>query len=172
MATRSIAIAGCGIAGLACAALLARDGEQVTVFDRLEKPQPLGSGLILQPVGLAVLDQIGVGVRLRELGAPVRRLFGRVCPSNRVVLDVRKPDGWSNFRRIPSGPGASQRSFMLILRRSTIRIAMSSGPSSSPRTRASRGPIRSFPRAARKSGSTSRSGRTRSTSSSGPTWST
>jgi 2-polyprenyl-6-methoxyphenol hydroxylase-like FAD-dependent oxidoreductase len=92
MAGRNIAIAGCGIAGLACAALLARDGERVTVFDRLEKPQPLGSGLILQPVGLVVLDEIGVGARLRQLGAPIQRLFGRVHPSGRVVLDVRYRD--------------------------------------------------------------------------------
>jgi 2-polyprenyl-6-methoxyphenol hydroxylase-like FAD-dependent oxidoreductase len=92
MAGRRIAIAGCGIAGLACAALLAREGERVTVFDRLEIPQPLGSGLILQPVGLAVLDEIGAGARLRRLGAPLQRLFGRVRPSNRVVLDVRYRD--------------------------------------------------------------------------------
>lgn len=89
---RIIAIAGCGIAGLACATLLARDGERVIVFDRLEKPQPLGSGLILQPVGLAALDEIGAGDPLRALGAPIRRLFGRVQPSGRVVLDVRYRD--------------------------------------------------------------------------------
>jgi len=89
MTGRCIAIAGCGIAGLACAAMLAREGERVTVFDRLETPRPLGSGLILQPVGLAVLDEIGSGADVRALGAPIRRLFGRVCPSDRVVLDVR-----------------------------------------------------------------------------------
>lgn len=84
-----IAIAGCGVAGLACAALMARAGARVVVFDRLEKPQPLGSGLILQPVGLAVLDAIGVGARIRDLGAPIHRLFGKVQPSGRAVLDVR-----------------------------------------------------------------------------------
>jgi 2-polyprenyl-6-methoxyphenol hydroxylase-like FAD-dependent oxidoreductase len=89
MTGRSIAIAGCGIAGLACAAMLARDGERVTVFDRLETPRPLGSGLILQPVGLAVLDEIGSGAGVRALGSPIRRLFGRVRPSDRVVLDVQ-----------------------------------------------------------------------------------
>ena len=92
MTGRTIAIAGCGIAGLACAALLAREGERVIVFDRLENPQPLGSGLILQPVGLAALDEIGAGDRVRTLGAPIRRLFGRVQPSGRVVLDVRYRD--------------------------------------------------------------------------------
>jgi 2-polyprenyl-6-methoxyphenol hydroxylase-like FAD-dependent oxidoreductase len=89
MTGRSIAIAGCGVAGLACAAMLARDGERVTVFDRLETPRPLGSGLILQPVGLAILDEVGSSVDVRGLGAPIRRLFGRVRPSDRVVLDVQ-----------------------------------------------------------------------------------
>ncbi len=85
----SIAIAGCGVAGLAFGALAARAGHCVAIFDRLETPRPIGSGLILQPVGLAVLDEIGAGAAIRELGAPINRLFGRVQPSNRVVLDVR-----------------------------------------------------------------------------------
>lgn len=89
MPIKHIAIAGCGVAGLALGAMLARRGLRVTVFDRLASPQPLGSGLILQPVGIAVLDELGVGARIRELGAPIRRLFGRSEPSGRVVLDVR-----------------------------------------------------------------------------------
>ncbi|HVY84896.1 MAG TPA: NAD(P)/FAD-dependent oxidoreductase [Caulobacterales bacterium] len=84
-----IAIAGCGVAGLSCAALLGRAGHRVLVFDKLDAPQPIGSGLVLQPVGLAVLDEIGIGARMRALGAPLHRLFGRAAPSQRIVLDVR-----------------------------------------------------------------------------------
>lgn len=98
MAGRSIAIAGGGIAGLACAALMARSGERVVVFDRMSTPEPIGSGLILQPVGLAVLDAIGAAERMRALGAPIKRLFGRTMPSNRVVLDVR-------YRALGGGAG-------------------------------------------------------------------
>lgn len=96
--SRSIAVAGGGIAGLACATLLAREGARVVVHDRMDAPAPIGSGLILQPVGLAVLDEIGVCERLRALGAPIRRLFGRVQPSGRVVLDVR-------YRALGGGAG-------------------------------------------------------------------
>lgn len=85
----SIAIAGCGVAGLACATLLRRQGARVVVFDKLETPQPLGSGIILQPVGLRVLDEIGAGDAIRALGAPITRLFGRAEPRGNVVLDVR-----------------------------------------------------------------------------------
>ncbi len=83
----NIAIAGCGVAGLAAATLLRRQGGRVVVFDKLETPRPLGSGLILQPVGLHVLDEIGAGTRIRALGAPIARLFGR--SGKHVVLDVR-----------------------------------------------------------------------------------
>lgn len=89
MKQRTIAIAGCGVAGLACATLLRRQGANVVLFDKLEKPQPLGSGIILQPVGLCVLDEIGVGDAIRALGAPILRLFGRAEPHGNVVLDVR-----------------------------------------------------------------------------------
>lgn len=89
MKQRTIAIAGCGVAGLACATLLRRQGANVVLFDKLEKPQPLGSGIILQPVGLCVLDEIGVGDAIRALGSPILRLFGRAEPHGNVVLDVR-----------------------------------------------------------------------------------
>lgn len=59
------------------------------MFDRLETPRPLGSGLILQPAGLAVMDALGAGEHIRALGAPIRRLMGKVGGANRTVLDVR-----------------------------------------------------------------------------------
>lgn len=83
----NIAIAGCGVAGLALAALLRRQGARVLIYDRLETPRPLGSGIILQPVGLRVLDAIGAGDAIRALGAPVERLYG--LSGDRVVLDVK-----------------------------------------------------------------------------------
>lgn len=85
----NIAVAGCGVAGLACAILLRQRGARVVVFDKLQAPQPLGSGIILQPVGLAVLDAIGCGADMRALGAPITRLFGKAAPRQNVVLDVR-----------------------------------------------------------------------------------
>lgn len=82
-----IAIAGCGVAGLAAAALLRRQGARVVVYDRLSTPRPVGSGLILQPVGLHVLDAMGAGEAMRALGAPIHRLYGK--SGARIVLDVR-----------------------------------------------------------------------------------
>ncbi|MEA3065708.1 MAG: hypothetical protein QOJ27_2160 [Sphingomonadales bacterium] len=84
-----IGVAGCGIGGLAAALLLARDGHQVRLYERFEAPRPVGSGLMIQPTGLAILDKLGLAAALIPASAPVERLFGRAEPSGRVVLDVR-----------------------------------------------------------------------------------
>jgi 2-polyprenyl-6-methoxyphenol hydroxylase-like FAD-dependent oxidoreductase len=84
-----IAIAGAGPAGLAAALLLHRDGHRVTVFERFDVPRPLGSGLILQPTGLAVLDALGLASRIHARGQRIDRLYGRAVPSQRIVLDVQ-----------------------------------------------------------------------------------
>jgi len=68
---------------------LAEAGHRVTLFDQFHEPRPIGSGLILQPTGLAVLAELGLGPAIMRLGQRIDRLFGRVCPSRRVVLDVR-----------------------------------------------------------------------------------
>lgn len=89
--TLSIAIVGCGTAGQASAIFLSRMGHRVTVFERAGTPSPVGAGLLLQPTGMAVLDQLGVGRRVRELGSPVRRLVGTTV-GGRTVLDLAYTD--------------------------------------------------------------------------------
>ncbi|WP_243371860.1 FAD-dependent oxidoreductase [Microvirga solisilvae] len=84
-----IAIAGCGPAGLAAALFLSRAGHRVTLFDQFDEPRPLGSGLILQPTGLAVLAELGLDAQILALGQRIDRLYGRVSKTQRIVLDVR-----------------------------------------------------------------------------------
>ena len=86
-----IGIVGAGIGGLALAALLARRGHAVTVVERFAQPGPVGSGLIVQPVGLAVLDMVGAGEAARGLGAPIARMLGHA--GERRVLDVKYRTG-------------------------------------------------------------------------------
>lgn len=89
--TYRIAITGAGMGGLAAATLLAKDGHQVSLFERFDTPRPLGSGLVVQPVGLAVLDILGAGAEARELGAPLTRMLGH--SGSRIALDVvYRPD--------------------------------------------------------------------------------
>lgn len=91
-----IAIVGAGIGGLAAGALLARQGHAVRVFDQFETPRPIGSGLMLQQTGLAVLSEMGLRDEIDALGSRIDRLWGLTQPLGRAVLDVRytkwKPD--------------------------------------------------------------------------------
>lgn len=84
-----IAIVGAGPAGLAAALFLSRAGHRVTVFERFDKPAPVGSGLILQPTGLTVLAALGLFDEIRLLGSRIDRLYGSDARSGRTVLEVR-----------------------------------------------------------------------------------
>jgi 2-polyprenyl-6-methoxyphenol hydroxylase-like FAD-dependent oxidoreductase len=86
-----IAVAGCGTAGPAAALLLRRAGHDVTVYERFEDPRPVGAGILVQPTGMAVLDELGLGSAIREEGARVERLHGATA-GGRTVLDLRYSD--------------------------------------------------------------------------------
>ncbi len=86
-----IAIVGAGVTGLACAALLARDGHRVVVHERFESSRPLGSGLMLQPTGQAALERLGLLREIEALGARVDRLHG-VTDKGATIFDLAYAD--------------------------------------------------------------------------------
>ena len=87
-----IAIIGAGPAGLAAALMLARQGREVVIFERFEQAGPVGAGFMLQPTGLAVLDDLGLTPAVEAMAQPIDHLFGREFRRGRVVLDVRYAD--------------------------------------------------------------------------------
>ncbi len=106
-----IAVAGCGTAGMAAALLLHGDGHRVTLFERFETPRPLGSGLMLQPTGRAVLAKLGLADPAIAAGARVDRLFGAAAGSARTVLDVR----YSALRQDAFGIGIHRAALFALL---------------------------------------------------------
>lgn len=86
----NVAIAGCGPCGLAAGLLLRRQGHRVTIFERFSQPGPVGSGLMLQPTGLAVLDALGLAEAACARGSRITRLHG-LADSGRLALSVRYP---------------------------------------------------------------------------------
>lgn len=78
-------VIGCGLGGMAAALALAARGHQVTLFEAFDTPKPLGSGLLLQPSGLAALRALGLEEAARAAGARVDRLDGRDRGGRRIL---------------------------------------------------------------------------------------
>ena len=86
-----VAIVGCGIAGPAAALLLARDGHEATIVERVADPRPVGAGILIQPLGQRILDELGLLGALAARSTAVRRFDGRTR-SGRRVLDFGYDD--------------------------------------------------------------------------------
>ena len=92
-----IAVVGCGTAGPAAATLLARQGHEVTLFERAPECRAVGAGFLLQPSGLAVLRELGIEEEILQHAAKVERLHV-VNPDGRRLLDLRYGEiGMSKF---------------------------------------------------------------------------
>jgi 2-polyprenyl-6-methoxyphenol hydroxylase-like FAD-dependent oxidoreductase len=91
----AIAVVGGGVAGCATAILVRRQGHDVTLFEAVDDPRPVGAGLLLQPTGQAVLQRLGLLDDVLAHGAPVDRLFGDNA-DGRTVLDM-------SYRRFAPG---------------------------------------------------------------------
>lgn len=89
--TLDIAIIGYGCAGQALAILLAREGHRVQVYEQAEQPGPVGAGFLLQPVGQAVLWELGLLDGVLAHGARIRGLHGE-NPGGRTVLSMQYAD--------------------------------------------------------------------------------
>jgi 2-polyprenyl-6-methoxyphenol hydroxylase-like FAD-dependent oxidoreductase len=81
-----IAVIGAGTAGAAAAVFLSRAGHDVTVFERVREPGPVGAGIMMQPSGLVVLERLGLAGRVIERGSRVARL---VCETRRTGREGR-----------------------------------------------------------------------------------
>lgn len=89
--TLDVVVAGCGTAGAVTATLLAAQGHRVTVLERAEEPSAIGAGIMLQHLGLQVLDRIGVLDELQDRSRPVRRVDARTL-GGRTLMDFGYAD--------------------------------------------------------------------------------
>ena len=82
----NIAIIGAGTAGIATAILLAQQNIRVSLFEKVEKLNPVGAGLLLQPVGLAVFEHLGILEHALSLAQMVTGLEGHL-PHQKLLIN-------------------------------------------------------------------------------------
>ena len=134
-----IAIAGAGIGGLAAGVMLAQAGHAVRIYDRFDAPRPVGSGLVIQPVGLAVLDRLGAGDAVRATGAVIERMLGIEAVTGARVLDVRYRYRW----RGTAGLAIHRASLFAAL----WQVAIAAGVTVTPSATVTEAPLRGTRRA-------------------------
>lgn len=84
----SIAIIGAGIGGLATAALLARLGIVVRVYEQAPAFARVGAGIQMAPNAVKVLRALGVEDRLRQTAFQSERAVSRVWDSGEITSDL------------------------------------------------------------------------------------
>ena len=84
-----IAIIGAGMGGLTAESLLADQGHDITIFDQFDTPKPVGSGLVIQPVGQQVLAEVCALEPALSYGNRVSHMLGIEAQNVKRMLDVR-----------------------------------------------------------------------------------
>ena len=100
----NITILGAGVAGLALAVSLAREGARVTVLDQADAIREVGAGLQISPNGAVVLQSLGLGAALEQISTRALAVELRDGLDGDLVtrLDVgrlRPDQGWHFLHR-------------------------------------------------------------------------
>lgn len=82
-----VAIVGGGVAGLASAVLLARAGREVSLFEAMPRIAPDGTGILLQPAGLDVLQRMDLAAAALAHGCAIERIVTR-ARDNKTLMDL------------------------------------------------------------------------------------
>ena len=77
--------------------MLSKDGHDIVMFERFDSPRPVGSGIILQPTGLAVLRELGLSSEIHACGKRIDRMHGISMPAGKTVLDVNYNELGADF---------------------------------------------------------------------------
>ena len=86
-----VGIVGAGTAGLAAGIGLARLGHEVQVFEKHPSLATLGAGVLIQPQGVAALEDLGVGPAFEAASVPIEALVG-LSQRGWKLVDIRYRD--------------------------------------------------------------------------------
>jgi len=105
---QQVTIIGAGIGGLSAAIALARHGAVVRVLEQSPEISEIGAGLQISPNGLAVLDALGLGEKLRAVGTRASAV---------VLRDYRRG---SRVLRLDLARHAPEQTYLLLHRADLI----------------------------------------------------
>ncbi|HEU5135890.1 MAG TPA: NAD(P)/FAD-dependent oxidoreductase [Steroidobacteraceae bacterium] len=94
-----VAVAGGGIAGLASAIFLARDGHRVDVFEKSPGIVANGTGILLQPAGIDVLRRLALEPQAFERGCAIERVVTR-ARDGATLMNLRYTDMQPELRAL------------------------------------------------------------------------
>ncbi len=86
MSVKRIGVSGGGPAGMSTAILLSQKGFNVEIFEKHESPKPVGAGIMVQPTGLKVLEEIGISEAVINNGQQIIGIDG-IDHLNRSIFD-------------------------------------------------------------------------------------
>jgi FAD-dependent urate hydroxylase len=69
-----IVVIGAGIGGLTSGIALSQVGYEVEVYDRVKELRPVGAGISLWSNGVKVLNRLGLGEKMAQIGGLMDRM--------------------------------------------------------------------------------------------------
>lgn len=120
----NVGVIGGGTAGCAIAILLQRAGHEVTIYERVSDPQPIGAGIVLQPTGMVALAALGLFDRVAARGARLDRLH---VENTRgwTIVDLRYAEIASELYGLGMHRGALHEALLSTVR--SLPIALHTG---------------------------------------------
>ncbi|WP_179403933.1 FAD-dependent monooxygenase [Burkholderia guangdongensis] len=110
-----IAIVGGGIAGLVTAAALRDSGHEIGIYEQADQFREIGAGVTLHPNATRLLDKLGLGDALREIGSPTAGV--RLMSTTGETIDTGEPHGDVPLSDAGRGYNVHRAEFLDILSR-------------------------------------------------------
>lgn len=79
-----VVIVGAGMGGLTAAIALHRAGYEVEIYDRVRELRPAGAGISLWSNGVKVLNSLGLGTQIAQIGGRMDRMQYLSCTGERL----------------------------------------------------------------------------------------